>query len=120
MPLQHPTRATLANDWFIHVNYQLQRVSSCLESLAGMERRTPTKKWLFPNVQDVSETLSYENYEVRRYPKRKGIESAKVAPLNEQQHLAIKRVVGSRRSIPYLIVGPPGTGELESHTRKGD
>jgi hypothetical protein len=90
--------------------YQLQRVSSCLESLSGTERRTPTKEWLFPNIQDVSENLPSNDYEFRRHSRRKDVESAVEAPLNEQQHLAIKRVVGSQRSIPYLIVGPPGTG----------
>ena len=91
--------------------YQLQRVSSCLDLLAGTERRMPTKKWLFPITQDVPENQSPNDYEFRRYPRRKDVESAVETPLNAQQHLAIKRVVGSQRSIPYLIVGPPGTGK---------
>jgi hypothetical protein len=76
-----------------------------------LQTRTLAKKWLFPNIQDVSETLSSKGYEFVKYPRRKDVESAVVAPLNEQQHLAIRRVVGSQRLIPYLIVGPPGTGE---------
>ena len=92
-----------------YMSTQLRRVASCL---ASGPKRTPTHKWLFPALQDIKETMSRSDFELKPVARREDAASVwEETPLNEQQKLAIKRVVGSHRTVPYLIVGPPGTGK---------
>ena len=92
-----------------YMSTQLRRVASCLTSGPN---RTPTHKWLFPALQDIKETLSRSDFQLKPVARKEDAASVgEETPLNEQQKLAIKRVVGSHRTVPYLIVGPPGTGK---------
>jgi hypothetical protein len=90
---------------------QLRRVTSCLTATTDSSIRTPTHRWLFPRLQDITETMSYSDFDLKPFVRRKDVQSLAHSPLNEQQKLAIKRVVVSHRTVPYLIVGPPGTGK---------
>jgi DNA polymerase III delta prime subunit len=55
--------------------------------------------------------MSRTDFELKPFARRNDVQSLSESPLNEQQKLAIKRIVGSHKTVPYLIAGPPGTGK---------
>lgn len=53
--------------------------------------------------------MSRPGFEFKPFATRYDVAPIEQPSLNEQQKLTIKRVVGAHRTVPYLIVGPPGT-----------
>jgi hypothetical protein len=87
-------------------------MTACLAPQPKSGKRSLATKWLFPTIEDVQETTSSDDVGLLPYPYKEGSGTKLQPPLNEHQRLAIQRVVSAHRTVPYLIVGPPGTGEL--------
>lgn len=85
-------------------NFQVRSIACHYEAAQAtspdeLPRRVITKRWLFPEIQDVSlSTKSTMSNNQQLYDRT----------LNTEQREAVSSVVEGRHRVPYLISGPPG------------
>ncbi|KAJ7452153.1 P-loop containing nucleoside triphosphate hydrolase protein [Mycena galericulata] len=72
-------------------------------------RRRAARRWLFPVPDDIPEGMAIDLVQ-RHLPD----ESWQDTGLNEEQKLAVSSIVLHESPVPFLILGPPGTGKTRT------
>ncbi|KAJ7270897.1 P-loop containing nucleoside triphosphate hydrolase protein [Mycena rebaudengoi] len=88
-----------------------QTLQEALSEPSDSQRRRVARRWLFPVPDDMNQDTSFDSFHRQLPP-----ESWTDTGLNDEQKLAVSSIVLHESPIPFLIIGPPGTGKTRTMT----
>jgi superfamily II DNA or RNA helicase len=88
-----------------------QTLQEALSEPSDSQRRRVARRWLFPVPDDMNQDTSFDSFHRQLPP-----ESWTDTGLNDEQKLAVSSIVLHESPIPFLIIGPPGTGKTRYST----
>ncbi|KAJ6630161.1 P-loop containing nucleoside triphosphate hydrolase protein [Mycena sp. CBHHK59/15] len=84
-------------------------LQEAMSELSDTNRRRTARRWLFPVPDDIDQDKDPSVVQ-RHIPSESWVD----AGLNEEQKLAVSSIVLHESPIPFLIIGPPGTGKTRT------